>query len=139
MEEAGIEPATFGMQHRRSPKLSYSPVEVAGPVGHAVSPGVRRTAPPPASLLADHAAMLPFVFRFRRLPRTLMKRVVVHTKDEHSIEGVLIGEYVDCLVLAHASFFGGEAGVMNIEGDQIILNENVSFIQELPPGPPTSA
>lgn len=60
-------------------------------------------------------------------------RVVVHTIGGSSIEGVLVGLYTDCLVLAHASALSG-SGRLAIDGEPIIERRNVDWIQKLGPG-----
>lgn len=63
----------------------------------------------------------------RRLER---RRVVIHTKDDRSIRGVLTKNYRDCLVLAQAEYLH-EAKPTELEGDAVILRDNVSWLQVL--------
>lgn len=63
----------------------------------------------------------------RRLRR---RRVVVQTKDDRSIRGVLTSSYHDCVVLAQPEYLH-EAKANELEGDAVILRENVSWLQVL--------
>lgn len=63
----------------------------------------------------------------RRLRR---RRVVVQTKDDRSIRGVLTENYRDCLVLSQAEYLH-EAKANELEGDAVILRDNVSWLQVL--------
>lgn len=72
--------------------------------------------------------------KVRRYLETVERsRVVVHTTGGSSIEGVLIGLYPDCLVLAHASALS-TTGRIAIDGEPIIERKKVDWIQRLGPG-----
>lgn len=63
----------------------------------------------------------------RRLVRS---RVVVHTRDNRSLRGVLAASYRDCLRLVHAEYLE-EAKPAELDGDVVVLRENISFVQVL--------
>jgi hypothetical protein len=62
------------------------------------------------------------------LPRRKSETVVVHTKDQQSIQGVLLGAYRDALVLGHPRHLD-HAPDTTLGGDAIILRGNVAWIQ----------
>lgn len=64
------------------------------------------------------------------LRAALHSRIVVHTRDGQSLRGVLTRVGSDALVLAGGEHLA-EDGVIKLEGDQIVLRGNVSFIQRL--------
>lgn len=67
----------------------------------------------------------------KRYTALMGKVVQVNTRGEHSIEGVLVGVYADSIVLAHAHYVQAVDGTrQNIDGEQIIPNANVEWIQE---------
>lgn len=70
----------------------------------------------------------------RRLKQLIVKRVVLHTKDGHSLEGVCLGVYADAVSLAHVTYVRAEDGSrVVIEGDVVVPRDNVSWIQEIAP------
>lgn len=64
------------------------------------------------------------LLRTRRQRRT----VVVHTRDNRSLRGVLVGSYLRTLVLRHSVFLQDETET-ELSGDVVIDRSNVSFIQ----------
>ena len=55
--------------------------------------------------------------------------VVVHTRDGQSLDGVLVGQYPDILVLRHASARLEDGRREQLTGEVVVPRENVSFIQ----------
>lgn len=74
----------------------------------------KRPPPPPPPSSAD------FVTR----------RVVIHTKDDRSVRGLLIGSHVDCFVLGVPEYLN-EAQSVDVPGSVVVLKSNVSTIQVL--------
>lgn len=70
------------------------------------------------------------MFRRRGLKGRVRNTIVVHTKDNRSIRGILIGEYIDCLALAQPEFLQGARSI-TAGGDLIVLRENISVIQDV--------
>jgi len=66
----------------------------------------------------------------RRLER---ESVVVHTKDDRSIKGVLMRAHNDCLVLTQYRYLSETASDELLPGEAVVLRANVSWIQRLPP------
>lgn len=64
------------------------------------------------------------------LKRRLSHRVVVHTKDDKSIRGVLVADHVDAITIATPEYLH-EASGTDLPGDVLVLKQNVSFIQGL--------
>lgn len=62
--------------------------------------------------------------------RLVRRRVVVHTKDDRSIRGVLTHNYRDCMVLAQPEYLH-EAKPTELEGDAVILRDNIAWLQVL--------
>lgn len=58
----------------------------------------------------------------------LRRTLVVHTKDGKSFRGVLVGEYVDCLVLEQAELLDEK---VTIGGQAVLLRVNVSWAQDV--------
>jgi small nuclear ribonucleoprotein (snRNP)-like protein len=58
------------------------------------------------------------------------RRVVVHTKDDRSLRGVLMHTHADSYVLARAEYLD-EANPADLSGDVLVLRSNVSFVQIL--------
>jgi hypothetical protein len=58
--------------------------------------------------------------------------VVVHTGDGRSVQGVLVGEYRDALVLRHAVYLIPDGRREQLDGDVAIPRRNVSFLQVSP-------
>jgi small nuclear ribonucleoprotein (snRNP)-like protein len=80
----------------------------------------------PAAVLANRRARRPREY-FRELVR---RRVLVHTKDDRSIRGVLCADYEDCVVLDAPEYLG-EAQVEKLSGPAVIPSQNLSWIQVL--------
>lgn len=68
----------------------------------------------------------------RRFRRAVRKRVVVHTNQGYSIDGVLSGLYADGMSVENASLIrsNGEPDVP-LGGAQILPWESVEWVQEL--------
>lgn len=64
------------------------------------------------------------------LKRLVRQRVVVHTRDERSIRGVLLEIYRDCVVLAEPEYLQ-EAKPAELKGNAVIPTENVAWLQIL--------
>lgn len=71
----------------------------------------------------------------RQGPSLLKKTVVVHTKDERTIRGVLHGEYADRWTLRDATVIAGGGREQPLGGVQHVPVKNIAFAQEIePPG-----
>lgn len=57
-------------------------------------------------------------------------RVIVHTRDDRSIRGVLVSDYPDCIVLDAPEYLG-EPQIQEIAGRAVILRPNLAWIQVL--------
>ena len=57
--------------------------------------------------------------------------VTLHTRDGHSIRGVLLGVYRDALVLTSATYLH-ESGEEKLTGEVVVPYENVGFLQQEP-------
>lgn len=66
----------------------------------------------------------------RFLRRHLGHRVVIHTKDDQSIRGVLTGVYSDVLVLEAPEYLG-EAQPSDLDGRAAVPNSNFAWAQLL--------
>lgn len=64
-------------------------------------------------------------------PSLVKKTVVVHTKDEKTIRGILHGKYADRWVLRDAVLVHAGGTEQALGGLQHVLVGNVSFAQEL--------
>lgn len=69
----------------------------------------------------------------RGLTRLRGTRVVLQTKDDRSLRGVLVGVYRDCVVLAHFEYLN-EAKPTDLPGEATVLFENLSWVHQLPAG-----
>ena len=69
----------------------------------------------------------------RGLRRLVGERVVVHTKDDRSMRGVLMGVYKDCYVLGHVEYLD-EAAATPLPGSATVPTVNVSWIHKLGAG-----
>lgn len=67
---------------------------------------------------------------FRRL---VGERVVVQTKDDRSLRGVLVGAYRDCLVVGHFEYLD-EAQVTELPGEATVRFDNLSWVHKLGAG-----
>lgn len=63
----------------------------------------------------------------KALPRLAHRTVVIHADE--SYRGVLVGQYRDCFVLAHATLLGRDAD-LNLDGPVYVPRDKVSLIQE---------
>jgi hypothetical protein len=64
---------------------------------------------------------------FRRL---VGERVVVQTKDDRSLRGVLVGAYADCLVVGHFEYLN-EAQAAELPGEATVRFDNLSWVHKL--------
>ena len=71
--------------------------------------------------------------RRRALHKAIGQRVVVHTTDDRTLDGVLAGVWPEYLALAHASLLQpGDLSDVPLGGDVLILRDNVSLVQVAP-------
>ena len=69
-------------------------------------------------------------WRRRGLRHAIGQRVVVHTTDDRTIEGVLVGAYVDTVGIRHARLLqAGDAPDVPLGGDVLVLLGAISLIQ----------
>lgn len=66
-----------------------------------------------------------------RYGESLRRRVVVHTRGGHSIDGILAGVYADTVVVSHAHFVRPGDTPVPLEGDQLIPWQTVEWTQEV--------
>ncbi len=68
------------------------------------------------------------------LPRLQRHQVIVHTKDDRSLKGLLVEVWSDAAVLRHASYLAagedGEVVEQQLKGDTIVERANISFWQK---------
>jgi small nuclear ribonucleoprotein (snRNP)-like protein len=69
----------------------------------------------------------------RGLKRLKGERVVLQTKDDRSLKGVLLAAYPDCVVVGHFEYLE-EANPVDLPGEATVLRENLSWIHQLGPG-----
>lgn len=69
----------------------------------------------------------------RALKRLRGERVVLQTKDDRSLRGVLAGVYRDCVVIGHFEYLE-EANPVDLPGEATVLRENLSWIHKLGAG-----
>jgi hypothetical protein len=69
----------------------------------------------------------------RGLKRLKGERVVLQTKDDRSLKGVLLAAYRDCVVVGHFEYLE-EANPVDLPGEATVLRENLSWIHQLGPG-----
>lgn len=67
----------------------------------------------------------------RWVQRLLRSSVVVHLSSGSSIRGILVGEYRDAIVLAHAHYLTA-GGAEPIDGEAGIPRATIAWIQQLP-------
>lgn len=65
--------------------------------------------------------------------RLVGERVVLQTKDDRSMQGVLVGEYADCVAIGHFKYLE-EANPLDLPGEATVLHSNLSWIHKLGPG-----
>lgn len=63
------------------------------------------------------------------LGRVLKKRIVVHTQQDQSIEGVLMEQVADGLILRAANLLGSDGKKTTMAGEVFIPRENIAFAQ----------
>lgn len=61
--------------------------------------------------------------------KVLKKKVIVHTKDSQSIEGVLMDQSADGLILRASSLLGEGGRKTSMAGETFVPRENVAFAQ----------
>jgi type II secretory pathway pseudopilin PulG len=84
--------------------------------------------------LALAAGIVAFSRRQRRGARRLVgQRVVLQTKDDRSLRGVLVGVYADCVAIGHFEYLE-EANPVDLPGEATVLHSNLSWIHKLGPG-----
>jgi hypothetical protein len=84
--------------------------------------------------LAVAAGIVCFTRRQRRGVRRLVgERVVLQTKDDRSLRGVLVGVYADCVAIGHFEYLE-EANPVDLPGEATVLHSNLSWIHKLGPG-----
>jgi hypothetical protein len=66
-------------------------------------------------------------------PSLVKKTVVVHTRDERTIRGVLQGEYADRWTLTEAVVMTSSASEQPLGGLQHVPVQNIAFAQEIQP------
>ena len=71
--------------------------------------------------------------RRQGLDRLVGERVVLQTRDDRSIRGVLAGVYLDCVVIGHFEYLH-EAQVTELPGEATVLFGNLSWIHKLGAG-----
>lgn len=80
------------------------------------------------------AATVGALARRQRPGRSLVgERVVLQTKDDRSLKGVLVGSYPDCVVIGHFQYLE-EANPVDLPGEATVLHGNLSWIHKLGPG-----
>lgn len=67
----------------------------------------------------------------RRFERAVRRRVIVHTRDGYSLDGVLHGLYADGVELGDATFIRTDDSDVALDGTQIIPWRSISWVQEL--------
>lgn len=63
------------------------------------------------------------------LDRVMRKRIVVHTRDDQSIEGVLMERTEDGVILRAAKLLNGAGPPTQMAGETWVPRENVAFAQ----------
>ena len=86
------------------------------------------------ALAALFIVVLAFVYARRHgIQRLRGERVVLQTRDDRSLRGVLVASYADCVVIGHFQYLG-EANPVDLPGEATVLRENLSWIHKLGPG-----
>ena len=67
----------------------------------------------------------------QRIDQAIRRRVVLHTKDGHSLRGVLWANYPDAVELRAAQYLRDDGVTLPTEGSVLVPTGNVSWIQEL--------
>jgi small nuclear ribonucleoprotein (snRNP)-like protein len=63
------------------------------------------------------------------LARVLKKKIVVHLKNDQSIEGVLMEQTQDGVILRAAALLGNDGKRTPMAGETFVPRENVAFAQ----------
>lgn len=71
------------------------------------------------------------MFAKRYIDSLERQTVVLQLAEGTSLRGVLIGAYVDSLVLTHATTFSAEGREMPIDGEAIVPRAQVIWLQRL--------
>jgi hypothetical protein len=71
--------------------------------------------------------------RDRGLRGLVGERVVLQTKDDRSLRGVLVAEHRQCVAIGHFQYLE-EANPVDLPGEATVLFENLSWIHKLGPG-----
>jgi hypothetical protein len=61
------------------------------------------------------------------------KTVIVHTRDDRSLKGCMIGDHADRLSLHAASYLSPGGGETSLQGTVHVPRANVAFLQEIQP------
>lgn len=69
----------------------------------------------------------------RGLRRLKGERVVLQTKDDRSLRGILLDVFRDCVVIGHFEYLE-EANPVDLPGEATVLVQNLSWIHKLGPG-----
>ena len=64
------------------------------------------------------------------LKRLQGERVVLQTKDDRSLQGVLVGVFKDSVAIGHVRYLD-EANPVDLPGEALVLHENLSWIHKL--------
>jgi small nuclear ribonucleoprotein (snRNP)-like protein len=57
--------------------------------------------------------------------------VIVHTKDDRSIRGVMVAAHSDAIVLRQAAYLMDESTTVSADGEIGIPRENIAFYQRI--------
>lgn len=71
------------------------------------------------------------MIRRRGLRQLLRRRIVIYTKDDRTLRGVLLAEHKDTLAIVHAEYLN-EAQNAELPAEVQVPLTNVSFVQALP-------
>ncbi len=63
------------------------------------------------------------------LERVLKKKIVVHTRNDQSIEGVLMEQTRDGVILRAAQLLGSDGKRTTMAGEVFVPRENIAFAQ----------
>lgn len=61
------------------------------------------------------------------------ERVVIQTRDDRSLRGVLVGVYADCVAVSHFEYLN-EAQATGLPGEATVRFDNLSWVHKLGPG-----
>lgn len=67
--------------------------------------------------------------RSRWLESVLTKRIVVHLKNDQSIDGSMVAEMHDGVILRAARLLNDGAPATSMAGEVFVPRENVAFVQ----------